>query len=52
MLYQLKEDANGFLRSYFDDMENELIDRVEQNYADYTESLRGFGTNATSTLTI
>jgi hypothetical protein len=42
-IYLLREDANGFLRSYFDDMENELIDRVEQNYADYTNSLQVFG---------
>jgi hypothetical protein len=43
-LYQLREDANDFLRAYFGSMENELVYRVEQNYADYCKSLDGFGT--------
>jgi hypothetical protein len=39
----MRENADDFLRSYFGDMKNELIDRVEQNYADYQKSLLGFG---------
>jgi len=43
ILYQLREDANDFLRGYFGDMEDDLIMRVEHNYADFTKSLEDFG---------
>jgi hypothetical protein len=42
-LYLLREDANDFLRAYFCDKENVLIERAERNYADYISGLQGFG---------
>jgi hypothetical protein len=44
-LFELREDANDFLRRHFGDMEDDLIDRVEQNYADYQQMLSDFGAN-------
>jgi hypothetical protein len=34
---ELHEEARDFLRRYFDDMENELMARIEKSYADYKE---------------
>jgi hypothetical protein len=42
-LYRLRKDANDFLRAYFGDKENVLIERAERNYADYISGLQGFG---------
>ncbi|GHV08325.1 hypothetical protein FACS1894217_10590 [Clostridia bacterium] len=39
------EAANKILSEYFSGLEAKLIDRVEQNYADYQQTLTSFGAN-------
>ncbi|GHV10508.1 hypothetical protein FACS1894219_00040 [Clostridia bacterium] len=40
-----KEFANRRLNMHFDNLENALIERIEQNYADYQQTLQSFGAN-------
>jgi hypothetical protein len=40
--FELRENANDFLRRYFGDKENDLIDRIEKNYSDYNQLISGF----------
>jgi len=37
------EFGNELVNCYFDSLENELLDRVEQNFTDYNKSLLSFG---------
>ncbi|GHV47854.1 hypothetical protein FACS189499_06110 [Clostridia bacterium] len=41
----VREYANARLNMHFDNREEELIERFEQNYAEYQQTLQSFGTN-------